>query len=120
MGQRKCPLVIAVGSGEKHIGILNLNFTCRYCKTCELLIAHQDKLEPHIERYLELIGVYGDPADFVVLGTMDRETWKAGVSTPPVGSDVREMTHSFVDYVAYEVRRGWYIDGEAAGAGSSG
>lgn len=107
MGQRKCPLVIGVGSGESAVGIFCLNFTCRYCKNCDLLITHQDKLEPHIQRYLEMMGVFGDPTDFFVLGTMDRADWRAGVTDPRAFKDIRGLTHDFCDYVAYEMRYGW-------------
>ena len=30
---------------EKEIKILSLNFTCKYCPYCELLIAKKDKIE---------------------------------------------------------------------------
>ncbi len=41
MGQRKLPLVIHVDPMYP----VSLNYTCKYCPTCDLLIAHQDEIE---------------------------------------------------------------------------
>ena len=43
-GQKKVPLMIHV---DPHYPI-NLNYTCRYCAKCDLLIAHQDEIESHL------------------------------------------------------------------------
>jgi hypothetical protein len=40
-GQRKVPLFIHI---DPHYPIA-LNYTCRYCKSCDLLIAHKHEIE---------------------------------------------------------------------------
>src|SRR5215469_11145943 len=71
---RKLPLVIHV----KPAYTIALNKTCRYCPTCELLIAHQDEVEAQLvaifaERQPEMIG-----NEYLVIGTLERSDWKRG------------------------------------------
>ncbi len=68
--QRKLPLVI-------HVDPFNpvaINKTCRYCPTCDLLIAHKDE----IEQQLSLLFARHDFTlignDYLVIGTQDRAT----------------------------------------------
>lgn len=103
MRQRKLPLVI-------HVDPLNpiaLNKTCRYCPTCDLLIAHKDEIESLLARFFiqhkpEIVG-----NEYLVLGTFDRDVWKAGLTHPKSIAEMRENLHDFVKVVVFEVRRGW-------------
>ena len=52
--QRKLPLMIHVDPYNP----VSINKTCRYCPTCDLLIAHQDE----IEQQLALLFARHDPA----------------------------------------------------------
>lgn len=71
---RKLPLVIHV----KPAYTIALNKTCRYCSTCDLLIAHQDEVEAQLvaifaARQPEMIG-----NEYLVIGTLERSDWKRG------------------------------------------
>ena len=105
--QRKLPLFI-------HVDPMNpvvLNYTCRYCPDCDLLIAHQDQ----IEELLAGIFVELDPSvignEYLVMGTVERQAWREGVRQP---KDIEEMLEGF--HVFKEVRTvqvqpgGWYPD----------
>ena len=57
-GQKKVPLVIHV---DPHYPLI-LNYTCRYCAKCDLLIAHQNEIEGYLaqmfsQRAPEVIGM---------------------------------------------------------------
>lgn len=90
-GQRKLPLVIWV---DPHYPV-SLNYTCRYCKNCDLLIAHQNEIENLLaqlfrERNPKIIG-----NDYTVLGTMERPAWKQGVQKPIEFQDMPAYLHDF-------------------------
>lgn len=89
--QRKLPLVI-------HVDPLNpvaINKTCRYCPTCDLLIAHKNE----IEQQLAWLFASRDPTlignDYLVIGTQDRADWRRGMKTPLT---IQEMLHSLHDF----------------------
>ena len=76
--QRKRPLAIHVNDW----GMVILNYTCRFCPFCELLIAHQNDLEAHLavlfqQRSPEVIG-----SDYLVVGIVLRKAWRRGLDKP--------------------------------------
>ncbi len=73
--QRKCPLVIHVHS----IPTLILGKTCRYCVTCDLLIAHQDQIEEQIALYVASSHLEITGKNYLVIGTLDRPEWRKGM-----------------------------------------
>jgi hypothetical protein len=105
MSQRKLPLFI-------HVNPMNpvaLNYTCRYCPNCDLLIAHQDEIEEL------LAGLFAelDPSvignDYLVMGTMEREAWQEGVKQPKGIPEMREHIHDFKEVRTIRVQPGgWY------------
>jgi hypothetical protein len=108
-GQKKVPLAIHV---EPHYPI-NLNYTCRYCARCDLLIAHQDEIEGYLyqlfkERAPDAIG-----HDYLVIGTTERNYWKEGVEHPHDTSGLLDNLHGFKQYLNFEMVGGWLPD-EAA------
>jgi hypothetical protein len=104
MHQRKLPLVIHIDP----MVVLALNKTCRYCPSCDLLIAHQDDLEHLLaaifsEQKPEIMG-----NDYLVLGTMDRDVWKSG--TPLMQQttrDILNVLHDFKEVVTFKLTGGW-------------
>jgi hypothetical protein len=105
MHQRKEPLFI-------HIDPFNpvvLGYTCRYCPHCDLLIAHQDRIEALLARILgerdpSLIG-----NEYLVLGTVERAAWRQGMKQPGSIHDMLEHLHDFREVRTIERRpAGWY------------
>jgi hypothetical protein len=95
---RKLPLVIHIDPAQ----LVALNKTCRYCPSCDLLIAHQDELETWLAAFLghnrpELVG-----DSYLVVGTEDRAAWRRGVSTPLTVAELLEQLHDFVEVVRFE------------------
>lgn len=101
--QRKLPLVI-------HVDPMNqvaLNKTCRYCPYCDLLIAHQDELEPLLAALFsqskpEIVG-----NDYLVIGTLDRADWQAGVQAQLAIRDMVGRLHDFKEVVHFKLVGGW-------------
>ncbi len=74
-GQRKIPLLIHTDP----LHLIALNYTCRYCKDCDLLIAHKHEVE-HLLTDLfrqfdpEVIG-----NDYLIIGTVEKKAWREGL-----------------------------------------
>jgi hypothetical protein len=101
--QKKVPLMIHV---DPHYPI-NLNYTCRYCPKCDILIAHRDEIEEHLQRLFserapEVIG-----NDYLVMGTTERAYWKEGFTKPHLPSETLANLHGFKEYLHFERIGGW-------------
>lgn len=105
-GQKKVPLVIHV---DPHHPV-SLNYTCRYCAHCDLLIAHQDEIE-HL-----LAGIFAQYAPkaignpYLVLGTFDRAYWKEGTQRAHFSQDLPDHLHDFKRVLEFELTGGWVRD----------
>lgn len=105
MKQRKLPLFIHVDPMDPVV----LNYTCRYCPDCDLLIAHQDEIEEL------LAGIFAqlDPSvignEYLVIGTVERKAWREGVKQPKGVTEMLEHLHVFKDVRTVRVQPGgWY------------
>jgi len=106
--QRKIPLLIHVDP----LYLIALNYTCRYCPDCDLLIAHKHEIEHLLtelfrQRAPDMIG-----NDYLVLGTVEKGAWHEGVARPAGIEEMLAHTSDFV--VVYEELRmsrpGYYRD----------
>jgi hypothetical protein len=89
---------------------VNLNYTCRYCPKCDILIAHRDEIEGHLhrlfsERAPEVIG-----NDYMVMGTTERAYWKEGITKPHLPPETLANLHGFKEYLNFERTGGWLFD----------
>ena len=84
-----------------------LRKTCRLCVNCELLIVHQDELEPLIAA--SVAQAIATKPKYLVLGTVDSQVWRRGLSD---GVVVDELTQYMADFKAYMnveyTPGGWY------------
>ena len=105
-GQRKTPLLIHVDP----LHLIALNYTCRYCRACDLLIAHKHEIE-HL--LTELFRPYKPSVignRYLIIGTLEKGAWREGLSQPkPVGE---MLPHASVFATYYHeprlTRPGWY------------
>jgi hypothetical protein len=88
---RKLPMVIWVDPANPVV----LNYTCRYCPTDDLLIAHQNEIEGLLARLFahRSPNVIGN--DYLVLGTMEPTARKQGVQKPLGLQNMPEYVHDF-------------------------
>ncbi len=97
--QRKVPLVIHVEPRS----LLSIHKTCRYCPTCDLLIAHQDEVEAQL--VVHFTG--SDPAvignDYLVIGTQERTAWRQGMTTAQAFQEMLESLHDFKEVLRFEL-----------------
>jgi len=105
-GQRKIPLLIHIDP----LHLVALNYTCRYCRDCDLLIAHKHE----VEHLLTALFMERDPSaignDYLVLGTVEKKAWREDIGQPKSIEKMRANTHDFKTY--YQQLRmkqqGWY------------
>jgi hypothetical protein len=106
--QRKLPLLIHVD--PRHL--IALNYTCRYCPDCDLLIAHQDQIEDL------LAGLFAqrDPSvignDYLIIGTVERKAWRENMEQPKPFAEAMAQTHDFKSHSTIQMSRaGWFPEG---------
>jgi hypothetical protein len=87
--QKKLPLVIHV---EPHYPV-NLNYMCRYCPKCDILIAHKDESEGHLHRLFS-----------------ERAYWKEGFTKPHFPQETLANLHGFKEYLNFKRTGRWLPD----------
>ena len=97
---RKLPLVVHVSHlvGPR---LALLNKTCRLCLLCETLIVDRSELEHVIIAAGFTAAVKGQ--DYIVLGTIDRRTWRRGLAGGMRLEDIREHMADFKKYLEIDV-----------------
>jgi hypothetical protein len=74
-GQRKIPILIHVN--PKHL--IALNYTCRYCRDCDLLIAHKHEIEHYLTVLFSQMAPESIGNDYMAMGTVEKNAWKEGL-----------------------------------------
>jgi hypothetical protein len=105
-GQRKLPLVIHVEA----VNPVALNYTCRYCSRCDLLIAHRDEIIALLTALTGGRKTTWTDDDFFIVGTLDRADWKRGLKTPLSIPEMMEGLHDFKQVLTIQVTGGWVRD----------
>jgi hypothetical protein len=105
-GQRKVPLLIHVDP----LQLVALNYTCRYCSQCDLLIAHKHEIEHLLYAMFSQYNREAIGNDYLIIGTVEKKAWREGLKQPKA---VNEMLPCASDFKAYyqELRLtepGWY------------
>jgi hypothetical protein len=106
-GQRKIPILIHIE--PQHL--ITLNYTCRYCSDCELLIAHKHE----IEHYLTVLFSGSDPHTignpYLAISTVEKSAWKKGLTEKQPINELLLHTSDFAKYYNdLEVTRaGYYL-----------
>jgi hypothetical protein len=73
--QRKLPILIHIN--PKHLIVLN--YTCRYCPDCELLIAHKHEIEHYLTALFSQLAPDAIGNDYLAIGTVEKSAWKEGL-----------------------------------------
>jgi hypothetical protein len=100
--QKKVPLVIHVDPDYP----VSLNYTCRYCAPCDLLIAHQKELEGYLVQMIMKSAPQAIGHDYLVIGTFDQDFWEQGTKTSKGAADLFENLHSFKQHLNFPRRHG--------------
>jgi hypothetical protein len=108
--QRKIPILIHID--PQHL--IALNYTCRYCPDCDLLIAHKHEIEHYltalfIQRLPDSIG-----NNYLAIGTVEKSVWRQGLKQQQVINEFLPHTSDFATY--YQelqlTRAGYYKVGQ--------
>ena len=95
---RKIPLVVHVDPMQ----LVVLNKHCRYCRLCDLVMAHKDEVEAMLaaifaQRAPDVIG-----NDYLVIGTLDRADWSKTRKNAMTVPEIIERLHDFTDVLKLE------------------
>lgn len=74
-GQRKIPILIHIN--PKHL--IALNYTCRYCRDCDLLVAHKHQIEHYLTALFSQLAPDAIGNDYLAVGTVEKSAWKEGL-----------------------------------------
>ena len=96
---RKYPLVI--GIDVEPTQLLLFNKKCKYCPSCDLIIAKKQELESLIPQLSK--------NDYLVIGTLDRQDWVQGNKGSLSPAEIAERMYVFKAEWEFEViPAGWY------------
>lgn len=109
-GQRKLPLIIHVDP----LQLVALNYTNRYCRHCDLLIAHRHEVERLLTDLFRRIDPAAIGNDYLILGTLDKKAWRKHKAQPHEVTEMRAHIHDFKTvYQELRISRpGWYKRGQ--------
>jgi len=110
--QRKLPLAVHVDDW----GMVVLNKTCRFCPVCELLIANRDELESLLANLFQRLAPAVIGSHYFVVGTVERQGWRRGLTNPLAVSELRAVLHDFKDHHFFEPPQRWVRAGPGDGA----
>src|SRR4029450_3334972 len=97
---RKLALVIHV----EGFGLVLLGKTCRLCLRCDTLVAHKVELDDALRTVVSV----SEP-DYVVLGTIDNQVFRRGLSDGASLDDVKKHMADFKSYWKVDVTPArWY------------
>ncbi|WP_234017295.1 hypothetical protein [Nostoc sp. 'Lobaria pulmonaria (5183) cyanobiont'] len=103
------PLVIHIEPKQLFL----LNKQCKYCPSCDLIIAKKQEIEPlmaatFVQTNPQIVG-----NNYVVMGTVDKKDWKEGDKNLLSPSEMIGRIYVFKDVWNFEViPAGWYPNEE--------
>ncbi len=112
-GQRKRPLLIHIDPQQ----LIALNYTCRYCKSCDLLIAHKHEIEHLLTTMMRTRAPAMIGNDYLIIGTVEKQGWAAGMTDKKTIDEMLKHVHDFAEVYA-ELRvmeTGWFGPGQKPG-----
>jgi hypothetical protein len=89
-----------------------LNYTCRYCPDCDLLIGKQTEIEAYLTQLFEELDPSAIGNDYLILGTVERQAWRENMKKPKPPQEMVRYVHDFREHsVLQESMGGWYPEG---------
>jgi len=108
-GQRKLPLLIRVDPDTLTL----FNYTNRYCKRCDLLIAHKHDIEHHLTRTFRVINPQQIGNFYLIFATVEKKAWQKSKKQHLSTAEIRAAS---MDFKSYEDLRmtaaGWFPKGQ--------
>lgn len=104
--QWKIPLLIHINP----MHLIALNYTCRYCKSCDLLIAHKHEIEHLLTNLFSQIEPETVGNEYLIIGTVEKCLWRENLKqSRPVGEMLPHASDFAVFHKELRVTKpGWY------------
>jgi len=109
---RKFPLLIHVND----FGPVVMGKTCRYCTRCEIIIAHQDELEAELAGMFSRLTPEVIGNDYFVLGTVEKNAWRRGMSASTSLEDILAHTAEFQEHLDVKYEPAGWVPGQGKDA----
>ena len=104
-GQRKLPLLIHIDPEN----LIALNYTNRYCQSCDILIGHKHEIE-HL--LTDLFTNYNPSIignDYLVIGTVEKKAWRISLNKQKLVHEILPHVHDFKNSDELRVTMaGWF------------
>jgi hypothetical protein len=105
---RKFPLVVQMVPD----GLVALNWSCRYCPSCDLIIVHRDELDAELAAFFGERDISQVSGRYVVVGTIDRAVWRQGLKKPLSEDELLDQVYVFERELDVEPEPyGWMPEG---------
>jgi hypothetical protein len=108
--QRKVPLLIHIAPRQ----LIALNYTCRFCPQCDLLMAHKHEIEHLLTILFQQYAPDTIGNDYLVIGTVEKKAWRENIKEPKPPNAIIPHSHDFK--IVYQelrmTRPGWYGPGQ--------
>jgi len=92
-----------------------LNYTCRYCRHCDLLIGHKHEIEHHLAQMFTQRDPSAIGNKYLIMGTVNKKVWREGLTQRKPAAEVMS-SHLSVFKTTYQELRlsqpGWYPQGK--------
>lgn len=112
-GQRKRALMIHIDPNQ----MVALNYTCRYCKECDLLIAHKHEIEHLLATMMKMRAPEFIGNNYLIIGILEQKAWKAAMQQERGVAEMLDYVSDFAEH--YDELRvtetGWFGPGQQPG-----
>lgn len=92
--QRKLPLLIHVDP----LNLIAMNYTCRFCPSCDLLVAHKHAVEALLAELFRRRDPSAIGNNYVIIGTVEKSAWREGLERPVPIDELRPHVSDFAKY----------------------
>ncbi len=104
-GQRKRPLFIHIDPRQPVV----LNYTCRYCSRCDLLIAHQHEIESLLAQKFAPVNPSLIGNNYLIMGTVEPKAWRENMKQAKPIAEMIAQTHGFKSHQTIQMSMGgWF------------
>jgi len=108
-GQRKLPLLIHIDPRV----LIALNYTNRYCKRCDLLIAHKVEIEHLLTEMFREVEPEIVGNAYLIFATVGKQAWRENMQQPKALAELRGHISDFKSYEELRMTMaGWFREGQ--------
>ncbi|KPA09464.1 hypothetical protein MHK_010296 [Candidatus Magnetomorum sp. HK-1] len=104
-GQRTLPLMVHIDPKQ----MIALNYTSRYCKHCDTLIAHKHEIENLLTKLFQQLNPEHIGNNYLIFGTIEKKAWRENMKKPKFPNEIVQHISDFKSYETIQMRMGgWF------------